>query len=133
MDYAVRRELDFGDLPAAPPAHQFQPIRDDDEPMFVPTGRPDDATIIGDCPICHEDLESNKAVNLMCGHLFHVECANTWRRVSGGMSCPLCRLRMQQIRQIAVDYQNVLERNQRVMQSLRDGLQDIIDLTREDN
>lgn len=120
------RELDFSDLPR--PRPRFL----DDEPEFVCHNPPHDTSIIGECAICYEDLACNEAINMMCGHTFHAECANIWCRTSGGRSCPLCRSWMQQIRQLAVNFQRVLDRDQRVMQRIRDGLQEIIDLTQQE-
>lgn len=107
-----QRSLDFSDVMVDPRNYQD----DDDEPPFEGCNV-NDPSVIGECSICNEDLSLNQAANMMCGHTFHAECVNTWRRISGNRSCPLCRTRMRQIRQIAVQVQN--------------AMQDIIDLTNE--
>lgn len=43
-----------------------------------------------DCPICYEPITG--PVKTSCGHIFCLECANTW--FSTSPSCPSCRKRM---------------------------------------
>ncbi len=119
------RALDFSDLPGLRP---HDPHRvDEKEPEFVSTGQPGDQTVVEEqCPICYEPIAANDAVNMMCGHVYHPECVNGWRRVSGGVSCPMCRVRMQQIRR------NALELRQAALQDTIDLTRDYVDLTRDE-
>ena len=41
------------------------------------------------CPICLEDLDTDPAVVLECGHSYHGVCAALWFRKNP--SCPVCR------------------------------------------
>ena len=43
---------------------------------------------MNDCPICFEKLNSTLNV-LQCGHVFHSNCEETWRRNS--WTCAVCR------------------------------------------
>ncbi len=46
------------------------------------------------CPICLEHL-NNKTMKTNCGHCFHTDCINNWKKQSfirtGKRTCPLCR------------------------------------------
>ena len=44
-----------------------------------------------DCPICHQkhDLDECVSVKGVCGHSFHEDCIENWRRQNNG--CPICR------------------------------------------
>ena len=47
---------------------------------------------IGDgktCSICLEDMPGSGCSRLLCKHVFHTSCVQTWRQVS--MTCPVCR------------------------------------------
>jgi|TARA_Y100000389_G_scaffold105527_1_gene102465 hypothetical protein len=41
-----------------------------------------------ECSICLEDV-TNKYPVLSCGHIFHYECINEWKKIS--KNCPNCR------------------------------------------
>lgn len=45
--------------------------------------------VIGECPICFEDIIVNKInLALPCGHVFHETCITRWIKIN--RSCPLC-------------------------------------------
>ena len=43
--------------------------------------------IVGECAICFCEMYEGNALNLSCGHVFHVRCYMRWEK----RSCPLCR------------------------------------------
>ena len=61
--------------------------------------RADSHSKCNDCSICLESLESdeeannNEIIKLKCGHSYHQQCIQDWRRGSmeGRRKCPLCR------------------------------------------
>ena len=42
-----------------------------------------------DCSICLERMKQRKIIHLLCGHDFHHNCINQWKKLNN--SCPLCR------------------------------------------
>uniref|UniRef100_A0A803KPC1 RING-type E3 ubiquitin transferase n=1 Tax=Chenopodium quinoa TaxID=63459 RepID=A0A803KPC1_CHEQI len=45
----------------------------------------------GECVVCLEVFEENEMLRLLpkCGHVFQVDCIDTWLRSHG--TCPFCR------------------------------------------
>lgn len=41
------------------------------------------------CSICQNTIQSNKAAALLCGHIFDMQCINTW--IGHSPVCPICR------------------------------------------
>ena len=57
---------------------------------LIPPDSDSDIEVIGiDCSICLDDVLTKPAYNLGCGHLFHAECINEWRKKSD--KCPMCK------------------------------------------
>ena len=46
------------------------------------------------CPICLNELSKN-AIKLSCGHFFHLNCINNWKKINN--VCPICRMRIDKI------------------------------------
>jgi superfamily II DNA or RNA helicase len=46
-----------------------------------------------DCSICLDDCGTKQSYNLVCGHIFHVECLDEWKNMNN--SCPMCKRNIQ--------------------------------------
>ena len=58
------------------------------KPLYtLPTG------ILGECPICYEQLEMVNLTISRCGHSFHSSCVFSSLELSSD-SCPLCRIQL---------------------------------------
>jgi len=44
---------------------------------------------IHECSICLDDISSSKLQTTQCGHYFHKDCIDNWRRMKN--NCPNCR------------------------------------------
>lgn len=44
---------------------------------------------IHECSVCLDEISSNKLHTTQCGHHFHRDCINNWRRMKN--NCPNCR------------------------------------------
>lgn len=101
------------------------------EPEFQAASDPNDTGVIGECSICFDAIQARDSINLTCSHIFHLVCLNQWRRtpnLSGNNQCPLCRRRLQQIRNL----QGIVQRYRQVLHNMETELQEaVIDLTQE--
>lgn len=72
------------------PDEQYTPPENDVEPLPTVDAVVDDENPISDCGICLEQMDSGQpVVKLSCGHIYHGDCINRWRRTSD--TCPVCR------------------------------------------
>lgn len=46
-------------------------------------------TMVGECPICMEDIYSDNSQATTCGHVFHSGCLGVW--FGQKRTCPLCQ------------------------------------------
>ena len=42
-----------------------------------------------ECSICFEDITNEKTTKILCNHVFHTTCINTWTSIKN--TCPICR------------------------------------------
>ena len=54
---------------------------------------------IHECSICLDEISSNKLQTTQCGHHFHKDCLDNWRRMKN--SCPNCRHNLPQLQRPA--------------------------------
>ena len=60
-----------------------------------------------ECPICLDEL-SKHVIKLNCGHFFHPNCINDWKKINN--ACPVCRERIDKMisvktkKQIIINY-----------------------------
>ncbi|KQK20665.1 RING-H2 finger protein ATL39 [Brachypodium distachyon] len=72
---------------AAPPIFIFEGL-DETSIALLPRRK---VAMAADCVVCIEKLAKGTTARLMprCGHMFHMECVDTWLRSQA--TCPLCR------------------------------------------
>jgi len=60
---------------------------------------PQEPQEIHECSICLDEISSNKLQTTQCGHHFHKDCLDNWRRMKN--SCPNCRHNLPQLQRPA--------------------------------
>ena len=72
------------------PEDDYNPPETDVEPLQTENAIIDNENPVSECGICLEGMENGQPIaKLTCGHVFHGDCINRWRRTSD--TCPVCR------------------------------------------
>ena len=58
-----------------------------------------------ECPICLDEL-SKHVIKLNCGHFFHPNCINDWKKINN--VCPVCRERIGKIMSVKTKAQIII-------------------------